>query len=103
MALPAGFPPASFRLEDGCLVCSATAAFENGQRGRNCTCDPSGPSRVRWLLRYALSRPDVERDRGGRIARPKILVIGFAVRLKLADPKGVAPSTLPQTTGRSAD
>src|SRR5881394_2426856 len=27
MALPAGVPPASFRLEDGCLMCSATAAF----------------------------------------------------------------------------
>src|SRR2546429_8574018 len=27
-------PPASFRLEGGCLMCSATAAFEIGQRGR---------------------------------------------------------------------
>ena len=27
MVLPAGFPPASFRLEDGCLVCSTTAAI----------------------------------------------------------------------------
>src|SRR5208282_2660335 len=26
MALPAGFSPASIRLEDGCLICSATAA-----------------------------------------------------------------------------
>ena len=33
---------------------STTAAVENGQRGRSCTCDPSVPSRVRWLLRYAL-------------------------------------------------
>ena len=38
-------------------MCSATAAFEIGQRGRNCTCDPSVPSRVRWLLRYALVGP----------------------------------------------
>jgi hypothetical protein len=38
----------------------------------------------------------------GRNATPKTLDIGIAVRLKLADPKGVAPSTLPQTTGRSA-
>jgi hypothetical protein len=30
MALPAGLPPASFRLEDGCLMCSTTAAaFQN--------------------------------------------------------------------------
>src|SRR5438876_1092764 len=27
MALPTGFPPAWFRLEDGCLMCSATAAI----------------------------------------------------------------------------
>jgi hypothetical protein len=34
-----------------------TPQSEIGQRGRNCTCDPSVPSRVRWLLRYALSAP----------------------------------------------
>src|SRR5258708_7689408 len=34
MALPAGLPPAWFRLEDGCLMCSATAAVQIGQRGR---------------------------------------------------------------------
>src|SRR5512139_169508 len=55
MALPAGIAPASIRLGDECLVCSATAALENGQRGRSCTCDPSVPSRVccyyttRWV------------------------------------------------------
>ena len=54
LALPAGVAPASVRLEDERLSISATAAFENGQRGRICTCDPSVPSRVRWLLRYAL-------------------------------------------------
>jgi hypothetical protein len=27
LALPAGFPPASFRLEGGCLMCSTTAAI----------------------------------------------------------------------------
>ena len=35
-------------------MCSTTAAFENGQRDRSCTCDPSVPSRVYWLLHYAL-------------------------------------------------
>src|SRR6266536_5615153 len=43
MALPAGLPPASFRLEDGCLMCSATTAFEIGQRDRTCTCGPLVP------------------------------------------------------------
>src|SRR3989442_3254482 len=46
MALPAGFPPASFRLEGGCLMCSATTAFEIGQRGRICTCGHPVPSRA---------------------------------------------------------
>ncbi len=57
MVLPAGVPPASVHLEGGCLMCSATAAWEIGQRGRSCTCGPPVPSRVRWLLRYALLRP----------------------------------------------
>ena len=46
MALPAGLPPASFRLEGGCLMCSATTAFEIGQRGRICTCGHPVPSRA---------------------------------------------------------
>src|SRR5437762_8660857 len=46
MALPAGIPPASFRLEGGCLMCSATTAFEIGQRGRICTCGHPVPSRA---------------------------------------------------------
>src|SRR2546423_4629529 len=46
MALAAGFPPASFRLEDGCLMGSATTAIEIGQRGRTCTCGHSVPGRA---------------------------------------------------------
>src|SRR5713226_9233871 len=65
MALPAGLPPASFRLEDGCLMCSATAAFEIGQRGRTCTCDRSVPGRVCWLVHYALIAPAGRRGRAG--------------------------------------
>ncbi len=32
--------------------------------------------------------------------KPSVLLLHYAL---LADPKGVAPSTLPQTTGRSAN
>src|SRR6266496_1486834 len=32
MVRVAGFPPASFRLEDGCLMCSATAAIQMVER-----------------------------------------------------------------------
>src|SRR6266536_6519339 len=46
MALPAGVPPASFRLEGGCLMCSATTAIQIGQRGRICTCGHPVPSRA---------------------------------------------------------
>src|SRR5947208_1134176 len=67
MALPAGFPPASFRLEDGCLMYSTTAAIEIGQRGRTCTCDRSVPSRVCWLLHYALMAPAGRRSRAGEL------------------------------------
>src|SRR5439155_7814098 len=67
MALPTGFPPASFRLEDGCLMYSTTAAIEIGQRGRTCTCDRSVPSRVCWLLHYALMAPAGRRSRAGEL------------------------------------
>jgi hypothetical protein len=33
---------------------TALPTIRNGQGGRSCTCGPSVPSRVRWLLRYAL-------------------------------------------------
>ena len=48
-------------LEDECLVYSATAAMESGQRGRTCTRDSSAPNRVccyyttRWIPRRALT------------------------------------------------
>ena len=54
LAPPAGFPPASFRLEVGCLCIRPRRLCKTGQRGRICTCDPLVPSQVRWLLRYTL-------------------------------------------------
>src|SRR5258706_412198 len=103
MALPAGLPPASFRLEGGWLMDSAPAAFEIGQRGRICTCDPSVPSRVRWLLRYALMALTSVSSGQEKRRTPTLARSCGKLEKKLADPKGVAPSTLPQTTGRSPD
>src|SRR5437762_13541282 len=53
MALPAGVPPASFRLEDGCLMCSATTAIQIGRNGRISTCGLPVPSRALLRLSYA--------------------------------------------------
>src|SRR6059036_2910301 len=96
MALPTGFPPASFRLEDGCLMCSATTA-------------------ILKLVSAAGFAPAVTRSQAGHVAatpravRPGMLgahqglcFMGIAgsthlepvsrgKNRKLADPKRVAP------------
>src|SRR6266567_623273 len=98
MALPTGVPPASFRLEGGRLMCSATAAFENGQHGRICTCDPTVPGRVRWLLRYALMAlasvsPGQEKRRTPTLAR-------FCGKLeKIGEPEGSCTLNPPADNG----
>src|SRR5438445_698454 len=43
MVLPAGFPPASFRLEDGCLMYSTTAAIRNWSEWQDFHLRPPGP------------------------------------------------------------
>src|SRR6266478_2317288 len=43
MALPAGLPPASVRLEDGCLMSSATAAFLKWSEWQDLHLRPPGP------------------------------------------------------------
>src|SRR5512138_916465 len=45
------------------------STIEIGQRGRTCTCAPSVPGRVCWLLHYALkSCPGVVERRAGDLA-----------------------------------
>src|SRR5271166_5141064 len=99
MALPAGFSPASFRLEGGCLIYSTTAAFEIGQRGRSCTCDPSVPSRVRWLLRYALMLRAILRNAGVEKRAAETLGISLAVRFEIGGPEGTCTLSLPADNG----
>src|SRR5262245_64016532 len=43
LALPAGFTPASFRLEGGCLMCSATAAIWKWSERQDFHLRPRGP------------------------------------------------------------
>ena len=78
---------------------STTAAIKNGQRGRTCTCDPSVPSRVRWLLRYALFAPMDFRDRGREKRDAETLGIGLAVRFEIGASGGTCTHTLPADNG----
>ncbi len=98
LALPARLALASVRLEDECLSISATAAFENGQRGRSCTCDPSVPGRVRWLLRYALKTPAAHKRRSGETRDPTLEMVLREVRQNGA-PGGTCTRTLPADNG----
>ena len=61
MALPAGLPPASFRLEGGCLMCSATAAFECGIRSAECGMEPCAGARLLRIPHSALRTPHLEK------------------------------------------
>jgi hypothetical protein len=72
MALPAGFPPASFRLEGGCLMYSTTAAFENWSARQELHLRSLGPkpsalaTRLRaekWRTRRALHPQPSRRQR----------------------------------------
>src|SRR5437667_12862034 len=57
MALPAGIPPASFRLEGGCLMCSATAAFLKWSARQDLHLRSPGPKPGMLLLHHALVAP----------------------------------------------
>src|SRR5438552_769663 len=107
MALPAGLPPASFRLEGGCLMCSATTAFEIGQRGRICTCGHPVPSRHVAATPRAVRPGVLGAHQGlcfmGNAGPTHLEPVSRGKKRKLADSKGVAPSAFPQTTGCSAD
>src|SRR5436190_21139400 len=71
MALPAGLP-ASFRLEDGCLMCSATTAIQIGRNGRISTCGLPVPSPALSRLSYIPKKWRTRRELhpGGRAQAP---------------------------------
>src|ERR1039457_6922602 len=81
MALPAGFPPASFRLEDGCHMCSSHGSkraglmdtWMNGWLGRRvCVLHqstyPTIHSSIRKLVSAAGIEPAVPRFQAGHVA-----------------------------------
>ena len=72
-----------------------------GQRGRTCTCDPSVPSRA--CCCYTTLGAPAKVAGGLHLRSLGSRAVPATYALKLADPKGVAPSTFPQTTGCSAD
>src|SRR5882762_6369278 len=57
MALPTGLPPALFRLEGGCLMCSATAAFLKCSARQDLHLRSPGPKPGMLLLHHALFAP----------------------------------------------
>src|SRR5438477_8294788 len=104
MALPAGVPPASFRLEGGCLTYSATAA-----NLKLVSAAGIAPAVPRFQAEHVAATPRAV-DPGGLeppgvwfLWRRFMWFLGTMTVGRLADPEGVAPPTLPQTTGRSAD
>src|SRR5213592_3376581 len=97
MALSTGFPPASFRLEDGCLMCSATTAilkmvsaagFEPAvtrfQAGHVAATPRAGRPGVLGAHRGLCFLGNAEPTHLEPVSRGKIR--------KLADPKRVAPT-----------
>src|SRR2546421_6673407 len=107
MALPAGVPPASFRLEGGRLMYSATAA-----NMKLVSAAGIAPAVPRFQAEHVAATPRAGRP-GVRGAHRGLCFMGNAGPThlepesrgkiwKMADPKGVAPSAFPQTTGWSA-
>ena len=102
MALPAGVAPASVRLEGGCLVCSATAAEMVSAAGVAPAIPRSQAEDVAATPRAGNPSDAHTSVRGyGEYGAPNLGTVLRGENRKVADPKGLAPSTLPQTTGRS--
>src|SRR5262249_21143696 len=83
MALPAGVPPASFRLEDGCLMYSATAAL------KLVSAAGLAPAVPRFQAEHVAATPRAVRPNwlrssrwGTRITRPQTLAMALKVRIR---------------------
>ena len=99
MALPAGFTPASFRLEDGCLIYSTTAANLNWSARQELHLRSLGPKPSALLLRYALMLRAVLRNAGVEKRKAETLGISLAVRFEIGGPEGTCTLSLPADNG----
>jgi hypothetical protein len=78
---------------------SALRTRKKGQRGRTCTCDPSVPSRVRWLLRYALVGPGEPRTSEHQNAGHKSWRRSCGKLSENGGPEGTCTLSLPADNG----
>src|SRR5437773_9413519 len=85
------------------LMYSTTAAIRNWSEWQDWTSQVLQISSPRKDVRFAKSKPPATSRSQGACARPPGALKTELRSAKMADPKGVAPSTLPQTTGRSAN
>ena len=99
MVLPAGFPPASFRLEGGCLMYSTTAAIINWSARQDLHLRSLGPKPSMLLLHHALFAPMDFRDRGREKRDAETLGISLAVRLEIGEPGGSCTLNPPADNG----
>jgi hypothetical protein len=101
MALPAGFSPASFRLEDGCLVYSTTAAIQNWSARQDLHLRSLGPkpSALAATLRAENSGRLILETSERRNTPPKTLAIGSAVRFEIGGSEGTCTLSLPADNG----
>ena len=98
ISLPAGIAPASIRLEDD------ASSFRPRQRLKLVSAAGFAPA-VPWsqaemlLLHHALDAPAFEKSRGLVLEKQASATLLAEACGRLADPKGLAPSAFPQTTG----
>src|SRR6266702_1581458 len=113
MGLPAGLPPAWFRLEGGCLMCSAHDSILNWSARPDLHLRSPGAKPGMLLLHHALVAPVCLGHTGDFVSwglrDPHTLNLCPAVRFenwrtrRELHPWWPCASTFPQTTGCSAD
>ena len=97
--LPAGLSPASFRLEDGCLIYSTTAANLNWSARQELHLRSLGPKPSALAATLRADAPSGFKNAGVEIRDAETLGIGLAVRLEIGGPEGTCTLSLPADNG----